>query len=70
MLIGTMNQALATIRGMNTKEISDLVWNLEMEGWYRDNKRKTRSFCNEVVIFNWDYDRHTITRAIYNALEN
>ena len=70
MLIGNMNQALATIKSMSTKEINDLVWNLEMEGWYRENKRKTRSFCNEVVIFNWDYDRFAIIRAIYNALEN
>ena len=70
MLIGTMNQALATIKRMSTKEINDLVWNLEMEGWYRDNKRKTRSFCNDVVIFNWDYDRSAILRSIYNALEN
>lgn len=70
MLIGTMNQALATIKTMNTTEINNLVWNFEMEGWYRENKRKTRSFCNEVVIFNWNYDRACITRAIYNALED
>lgn len=70
MLIGTMNQALAAIKNMNPTEISNLVWNFEMEGWYRENKRKTRSFCNEVVIFNWDHDRWTITRAIYNAQEN
>ena len=70
MLIGSMNDALRAVREMTTKEIDSMVYWLEYEGWYRENKRKTRSFCNEVIIFNWNYDRCAILRAIYNAQEN
>ena len=69
-MIGTMNDALRTVRDMNTKEINSLVYWPEYEGWYRENKRKTRSFCTEVIIFNWNYDRSAILRAIYNAKED
>ena len=67
-MIGTMNEALRTVREMTTAQVNSLVYWLELEGWYRENKRRTRGFCTDVVIFNWNYDRPAILRAIYNAL--
>ena len=53
---------------MTKEQVNSFVYYLEYEGWYRENKRKTRSFCSEVIIFNWDYDRAAIQRAYYNAI--
>jgi hypothetical protein len=68
MMITTMNDALVALKKMNTKQVNSFVYDLECEGWYRDNRRKTRAFCAEVIIFNWDYDRHAILRALYNNI--
>lgn len=66
-LIGNLNDALAVIRAMSTEQISSLVWNMEREGWYRENRRRTRSWCIEVAISNWYCDKHAVLRCIYNA---
>ena len=68
MMITTMNEALVALKNMTTEQVNGFVYSLEMEGWYRDNRRKTRAFCKEVIIFNWDYDRNAILRAIYNNI--
>ena len=69
-MITSMNEALKVLRLMNKKETSDFVYYLELEGWYREDKRKTKSFCKNVIIFNWDYDKPAILRALYRAVEN
>lgn len=66
-LIGNLNEALAVIRAMNKEQISSLVWYMELEGWYREDRRRTRSWCVEVAISNWRYDKHSVLRCIYNA---
>jgi primosomal replication protein N len=69
MLISDLNTALYIVRKMTTKQVNDLVYWLEHEGWYRENKRRTRSWCQEVVVSNWKYDKSTVLRAMYNALD-
>ena len=69
-MITSMNEALKVLRLMNKKEVSDFVYYLEFEGWYREDKRATRSFCKNVIIFNWDYDKSAVLRALYRAVEN
>ena len=70
-LIGTLNDALRVIDAMSKDQISGLVYDLEMEGWYRENKRKTRSFCHEVAIINWHDigSKSAIIRCIYNNID-
>lgn len=69
-MVTSMNEALKVLRLMNKKEVLDFVYYLELEGWYREDKRATRSFCKDVIIFNWDYDKSAVLRALYRAVEN
>lgn len=70
-LIGSLNDALRVIKSMSTKEINFLVYDLEVEGWYRENRRRTRSWCEEVAISNWHdlKNKSAIIRCIYNNVE-
>lgn len=71
MLIGTLNQALATIRTMSRNEINTLTAELEADGGLHcKDKRKKRDFCTRNVILMWDRARWDMVRYIYNALED
>ena len=69
-MITSMDEALKVLRLMNKKETSDFIYYLELEGWYREDKRQTKSFCKNVIIFNWNYDKPAILRALYRAVEH
>lgn len=69
-MITSMNEALKILRLMNKKETSDFIYYLELEGWHREDKRQTKSFCKKVIIFNWNYDKQAILRALYRAVEH
>ena len=61
-----INEALETVRNMNRAEIDSMVYYLELFGWYREDKRRRRSFVNDVVRYNWNNanSRNEIIRAI------
>jgi hypothetical protein len=71
MLIGTLNQAIGTIRTMKREEINTLTTGIEDEGcWVCRDRRKKRDFCIRYIISMWDADRCGMIRLIYNAQEN
>ena len=43
-----------------------MVYYLELFGWYREDKRKRRSFVNDVIRYNWNNvkSRNEIIRAV------
>ena len=51
---------------MNREELDSTIYYLELSGWYREDKRKRRSFVNDVIQYNWDNNgsRNEIIRAI------
>lgn len=61
-----INEALDTVQNMNRVEINSMVYYLELFGWYREDKRKRRSFVNDVIRYNWNNvkSRNEISRAI------
>lgn len=61
-----INEALETVRNMNRAEIDSMVYYLELFGWYREDKRRRRSFVNDVIRYNWNNvkSRNEISRAI------
>lgn len=72
-IINSLNGAekddvLSIIKKMSSREISYLVYDLEYAGWYRENRRQTRSFCYGVVENNWNYDSTRIKNAVKSAL--
>ena len=61
-----INEALDIVQNMNRAEIDSMVYYLELFGWYRENKRKRRSFVNDVIRYNWNNvkSRNEIIRAV------
>ena len=61
-----INEALDTVQNMNRVEINSMVYYLELFGWYREDKRKRRSFVNDVIRYNWNNvkSRNEISQAI------
>ena len=61
-----INEALDIVQNMNRAEIDSMVYYLELFGWYREDKRKWRSFVNDVIRYNWNNanSRNEINRAI------
>ena len=61
-----IQEALKVVKNMNREEIDSMIYYLELSGWYREDKRKRRSFVNDVIQYNWDNNssRNEIIRAI------
>ena len=61
-----IQEALKVVKNMNREEIDSTIYYLELSGWYREDKRKRRSFVNDVIQYNWDNNgsRNEIIRAI------
>lgn len=61
-----INEALDIVQNMNRAEIDSMVYYLELFGWYREDKRKRRSFVNDVIRYNWNNvkSRNEIIRAV------
>ena len=61
-----INEALDIIQNMNRAEIDSMVYYLELFGWYREDKRKRRSFVNDVIRYNWNNvkSRNEIIQAV------
>lgn len=61
-----INEALDIVQNMNREEIDSMIYYLELSGWYREDKRKRRSFVNDVIQYNWNNNgsRNEISRAI------
>lgn len=61
-----INEALDIVQNMNRAKIDSMVYYLELFGWYREDKRKRRSFVNDVIRYNWNNvkSRNEIIRAI------
>lgn len=61
-----INEALDIVKNMNRVEIDSMIYYLELFGWYREDKRKRRSFVNDVIRYNWNNvkSRNEISRAI------
>ena len=61
-----INEALDIVQNMNRAEIDSMVYYLEAFGWYREDKRKRRSFVNDVIQYNWNNvkSRNEIIRAV------
>ena len=61
-----INEALDIVQNMNRAEIDSMVYYLELFGWYREDKRKRRSFVNDVIQYNWNNvkSRNEIIRAV------
>lgn len=61
-----INEALDIVQNMNRAEIDSMVYYLEVFGWYREEKRKRRSFVNDVIRYNWNNvkSRNEIIRAV------
>lgn len=61
-----INEALDIVQNMNRAEIDSMVYYLELFGWYREDKRKRRSFVNNVIRYNWNNvkSRNEIIRAV------
>ena len=62
----SIQEALKVVKNMNREEIDSTIYYLELSGWYREDKRKRRSFVNDVIQYNWDNNgsRNEIIRAI------
>ena len=61
-----INEVLDIVQNMNRAEIDSIVYYLELSGWYREDKRKRRSFVNDVIRYNWNNvkSRNKIIRAV------
>ena len=61
-----INEALDIVQNMNRAEIDSMVYYLELFGWYREDKRKRRSFVNDVIRYNWNNvkSRNEIIQAV------
>lgn len=61
-----INEVLDIVQNMNRVEIDSMVYYLELFGWYREDKRKRRSFVNDVIRYNWNNvnSKNEIIRAI------
>ena len=61
-----INEVLDIVQNMNRAEIDSIVYYLELFGWYREDKRKRRSFVNDVIRYNWNNvkSRNEIIRAV------
>ena len=61
-----INETLDIVQNMNRAEIDSMVYYLELFGWYREDKRKRRSFVNDVIRYNWNNvkSRNEIIRAV------
>ena len=65
-----IQEALKVVKNMNREEIDSMIYYLELSGWYREDKRKRRSFVNDVIKYNWHIEnsRNQIIQAIgYSA---
>ena len=61
-----INEVLDIVQNMNRAEIDSIVYYLELFGWYREDKRKRRSFVNDVIRYNWNNvkSRNEIIQAV------
>jgi hypothetical protein len=61
-----INEALDIVQNMNRAEIDSMIYYLELFGWYREDKRKRRSFVNDIIRYNWNNvkSRNEIIRAV------
>lgn len=61
-----INEALDIVQNMNRAEIDSMIYYLELFGWYREDKRKRRSFVNDVIRYNWNNvkSRNEIIQAV------
>lgn len=61
-----INEALDIVQNMNRAEIDSMVYYLELFGWYREDKRKRRSFVNDIIRYNWNNvkSRNEIIQAV------
>lgn len=67
-LISTMNDALKVVNNFNRQQLQGLYYDLTYYGWYTDDKRKLRSFAQNVIVSNWHdpFSKSEILCAIYN----
>lgn len=71
MMIGNLNDALKVVAAMSRKEVNTLTAAIVAEyGQKPNDRRRKREFCEQFIIFEWEFEYSDIARLIYNALED